>query len=50
VGDLQPLLSSCLALGASLLETHSPDGSRRPSRQQERDFEAKVDDFYRSGT
>jgi len=46
-GELQPLLTSCLALGSSLLDTYSPEGSRRPSRETEREFEAKVTDFYR---
>ena len=31
-GELEPLLSSCLALGSSLLDTYSPEGTRRPSR------------------
>ena len=47
---LEPLLSSCLALGSSLLSTHSPEGSPRPSSQSERQFEASVEDFYREAS
>jgi len=49
-GPLEPLLTSCLALGSSLLDTYSPDGSQRPSRESERQFESKVEDFFREAT
>ena len=45
-GDVKPLLSSCLALGSSLLETYLPDGNRRPSNNREEDFQDKVEDFF----
>jgi len=49
-GPLEPLLTSCLALGSSLLDTYDPDGTQRPSRESERQFEAKVEDFFREAT
>merc|ERR1712110_49483 len=49
-GPLEPLLTSCLALGSSLLDTFSPDGSQRPSMESERQFETKVEDFFREAT
>ena len=45
-GDVKPLLSSCLALGSSLLETYLPDGNRRPNNNREEDFQDKVEDFF----
>ena len=45
-GDVKPLLTSCLALGSSLLETYLPDGNRRPSNNREQDFQDKVEDFF----
>ena len=42
--DVKPLLTSCLALGNSLLETYLPDGNRRPSSDSE--FANKVQDFF----
>ena len=45
-GDVKPLLSSCLALGSSLLETYLPDGNRRPNNNREQDFQDKVEDFF----
>ena len=41
-GDVKPLLSSCLALGSSLLETYLPDGNRRPSNNREQEFLLKT--------
>merc|ERR1712228_422847 len=49
-GPLEPLLTSCLALGSSLLDTYDPNGSQRPSRESERQFESKVEDFFREAT
>ena len=43
---MKPLLSSCLALGSSLLETYLPDGNRRPNNNREGDFQDKVEDFF----
>ena len=43
---MKPLLTSCLALGSSLLETYLPDGNRRPNNNREQDFQDKVEDFF----
>ena len=48
--DVKPLLTSCLALGSSLLETYLPDGNRRPSSDSEAEFERKVEDFFRQAS
>jgi len=49
-GEIKPFLSSCLALGSSLLENYQPDGSKRPSRGKEREFERKVENFFERAT
>ena len=49
-GDIKPFLTSCLALGTSMLENFNPDGGRRPSREKERDFKQNVENFFESAT
>ena len=49
-GEIKPFLTSCLALGTSMLENYHPDGSRRPKRGKEREFERKVEDFFEKAT
>ena len=44
--DVKPLLTSCMALGSSLLETYLPSGDRRPDRESEAEFGRKVEDFF----
>lgn len=41
-------MTSCLALGSSLLETYLPTGNRRPSNNREQDFQRNVEDFFRT--
>jgi len=49
-GDIKPFLTSCLALGSSLLENYETDGTKRPSRENEREFEENVENFFESAT
>ena len=45
--EIRPFLSSCLALGSSLLERYNPSGDRRPARQTEAEFQRQVEQFFR---